>query len=332
MKISVVVPSYNHSQYLEQRMESILNQTYQNFEIILLDDCSTDGSQKILKSYCKHPKVSKLLINKINSGNTFLQWKKGITLAQGNLIWIAESDDFCENDFLEKMVKSFSHDEKLALAFCQSHKIDSKGKISGNWLENTAHFQKNIFQTNFVMCGNEFIEKYLIAQNVIPNASAVLFKKNIAMERGIPDKGIELKYNGDWLFYLKMLLGNKISFVNESLNYFRYHENSVIAGARRKETIASIVERDENMRKNFVDYLLLKKPENADEIIRKNRNIRRIYQLEKAFSLYRSKRYRKSMFTMIPVLDLYFNKLEIYKKIRKGLRKLLVLKGMLCCL
>ena len=56
--ISVIIPNYNHSKYLEQRLESVFNQTYTNFEVILLDDCSTDASREILERFAKHEKVS----------------------------------------------------------------------------------------------------------------------------------------------------------------------------------------------------------------------------------------------------------------------------------
>ena len=84
--VSVIIPNYNHQEYLKQRIDSILNQSFQDFEIILLDDKSTDNSLDILKSYAKHEKVSHLIINEKNSGSPFKQWFKGINLAKGLLI------------------------------------------------------------------------------------------------------------------------------------------------------------------------------------------------------------------------------------------------------
>ena len=103
--ISVILPNYNHANYLEERLDSILNQTYTNFELIILDDASNDKSLSILEKYKKHKKVSHFIINKKNTGSPFLQWKKGLELARGEFIWIAESDDFCELNFLETQVK-----------------------------------------------------------------------------------------------------------------------------------------------------------------------------------------------------------------------------------
>ncbi len=176
--VSVIVPSYNHEKYLVQRLESILNQTYPNFEVILLDDCSTDHSKEILSEYAENPKVSHCVFNKINSGNTFTQWNKGIELVKGNYIWIAESDDFCELNFLEELIQPFLLDPEIKLVYCQSNRVDEKGKIIGNWINHTNDLDSTLFLTNFVMSGNEFIERFLIHKNVIPNASGVVIRKD----------------------------------------------------------------------------------------------------------------------------------------------------------
>lgn len=70
---SVIIPNYNHGRYLNQRISSVLNQTSQNFELILLDDASSDDSVDILMQFEKHPKVSIFIINRRNSGSTFKQ-------------------------------------------------------------------------------------------------------------------------------------------------------------------------------------------------------------------------------------------------------------------
>ena len=79
--VSIVVPNYNHGKYLKERLNSIFNQTYSNYEVILLDDFSTDSSKKILSEYSENPKVSQCVLNETNSGNIFIQWNKGIALA-----------------------------------------------------------------------------------------------------------------------------------------------------------------------------------------------------------------------------------------------------------
>lgn len=81
-------------------MDSIYQQTYQNIEVILLDDFSSDNSVEILKQYAKkYPHKTRLVVNEQNSGRVFRQWNKGLALAKGELIWIAESDDYCDTNF-----------------------------------------------------------------------------------------------------------------------------------------------------------------------------------------------------------------------------------------
>ena len=72
--VSVIVPNYNHQAFLKQRLDSILNQTYQDFEVLLLDDCSPDNSREILKAYAEEDDRITCYFNEVNSGSTFAQW------------------------------------------------------------------------------------------------------------------------------------------------------------------------------------------------------------------------------------------------------------------
>ena len=242
--VSIIVPNYNHEKYLVQRLDSVFDQTYSNFEVILLDDCSLDKSQEILLEYAKNPKVSHCVFNDTNSGNTFIQWNKGIELAKGDYIWIAESDDFCELHFLEELIQPLLQDPEIKLVYCQSNRVDEMGKITGSWINHTDDLDAELFLTNFVMEGNEFIERFLIHKNVIPNASGVLFSKKVALQLGNLDIDPVLKTCGDWLFYLKLATNNKVAYVHKSLNNFRQHSASVIASAITVESLGSIIDID----------------------------------------------------------------------------------------
>ena len=233
MFVSVIVPCYNHAPYLKQRIESILNQTYQNFELILLDDVSPDESAEILLSYKDHPKVSHCIINEKNSGSTFHQWNKGMALAQGELIWIAESDDVADLSFLEILVEPFQHNPNLVLAYSQSHRMDSQGKITGSWKSHTSDLDPKKFDESFTMLGLDYITQFLVVKNTIPNASAVLFKKHTYQQVGGANP--HLKLIGDWEIWSKIVAQGDIFFSAKKLNYFRYHETSVIAKAKKTQ-------------------------------------------------------------------------------------------------
>lgn len=313
--ISIIVPNYNHECFLKQRLDSIFNQTYSNFEVILLDDCSTDNSREILLEYAQNQKVSHCVFNEVNSGNTFFQWQKGIQLAKGEYIWIAESDDFCDSVFLEKLIRPFQDAPEVVLSYCQSNSVNEEGVITGNWITQTEDINK-IFKGNFTMRGNDFIERFLIFKNVIPNASAVVFKKDaVNIEKHLTIAN-DFKYCGDWGFYFKLIINNKISFIAESLNNFRYHSSSVIARALKSEKRITIIDIDCKMREHLMDYLSKEDVYNVKKIKAENRFVTRNYlTYEKALLLVRSANKVKGYLLLLTVLDVFYKKYKIRKNL-----------------
>ena len=262
--VSVIVPNYNHSCYLDDRINSILNQTYTHFELILLDDCSTDNSVDILKKYQFHPKVSCFIINDENSGSNYKQWNKGVHFAKGDLIWIAESDDTSDRFFLEKLVHAFD-DEKVCLAYCQSNRINSKGEFVGDWHFQTDMLNKSLFDADFTMNGKDFIEYFLIHKNVIPNASAVVFRKS-AFEF-VNGSREEIKYCADWFLWLHILTTNgNVFYTSQKLNNFRFHEKSVIATSTKTSNVPFMKRYDIFLRREFNKILIEFKFKNIYEI------------------------------------------------------------------
>lgn len=247
--VSIVVPNYNHCNYIEDRIQSILNQTYTNFELILLDDCSLDNSVELLNKYRLHPKVSHFIVNGENSGSNYIQWNKGVSLAKGDLIWIAESDDTCDTTFLGKMVQAF-YDEHVVLAFSQSNRMNYKGEIVGDWHFQTDMINKPHFESDFKMNGRGFIEQFLIYRNVIPNASGVVFRKSsFDLIKGARE---DVKYCADWLLWIQILMANgKIFYTSQKLNNFRFHENSVIATSTTTSSVPFMKRYDIILRKEF---------------------------------------------------------------------------------
>ncbi|AXY61088.1 MULTISPECIES: glycosyltransferase family 2 protein [Acinetobacter] len=231
MFVSVIVPSYNHAPYLKERIDSILQQSYSNFELILLDDLSPDNSSEILETYKNHPKVSHCIINEQNSGSTFHQWNKGIALARGELIWIAESDDIASPEFLEKLVPQFDHNPSLVLAYSQSYRMSSEGVVTGDWKDHTDSLDAEQFSHDFHMNGWEYIDRFLNTKNTVPNASAVLFRKQTYLDVGKACSHLNLI--GDWSIWAKIISQGELFFSSECLNYFRYHTSSVIAKAQK---------------------------------------------------------------------------------------------------
>src|SRR5271163_2597159 len=128
--VSVIVPNSNHERFLRQRIDTILAQTFQDFELILLDDYSTDDSRSILREYGSDPRV-RLEFNDVNSGSTFKQWNKGVRLAQGKYVWIAESDDYADPRFLERLMELLGADSQATIAYCRSWRVSDSQRVDG---------------------------------------------------------------------------------------------------------------------------------------------------------------------------------------------------------
>lgn len=271
-KVSIIVPNYNHAQFLEQRLDSIFNQTFRDYEVILLDDCSTDKSIEIINRYKKHPKVSHFISNQKNSGSTFIQWEKGISLAKGEFIWIAESDDYCEYTFLEELM---NNSEGLGLVYSQSYDVDDKGIIIYDRINYTSNFKENIWKTDFELEGSDFVSRYLLFKNVVPNASAVIFKRELINENTFSDALLKMKMCGDWLFWIKISSQTKVFFLNKYLNYFRNHKessrthntlNKMKKRLKEESTLRSFLYNTYNLKNKCKDFHLISKWSNLFKV------------------------------------------------------------------
>lgn len=218
--VSVIIPNYNYARYLDERIQSVLNQTYQNFELIILDDNSTDDSINVINKYANHPRVSKIIINEENSGSPFIQWRKGILEASGTIVWIAESDDYCMPNFLEVLVEKHIANNSV-LTFCKSELVDENGRKFGE------NHQMAVENDDVILSGRHFISTYLAFSNVVQNASCAIFSKTAALAI---DKGyMDYKGAGDWLFWIELAERGNVCYVNKKLNCYRLHRKSTSA-------------------------------------------------------------------------------------------------------
>jgi glycosyltransferase involved in cell wall biosynthesis len=217
-KVSVIVPNYNHAPYLTERLESILTQTYNDLELLILDDASTDDSYRILTPYYSKPRV-RIVVNTANSGSAFPQWNRGIYLAKGEYVWIAESDDAADPHFLETLVPLLDENPSLGLAYCKSRLINKADVEIGDSLNWTEDLDPERWKSDFINSGKDEIRNYLIYKNTIPNASAVITRRNI-LDKALPvDTSFQLC--GDWLHWGKVLLQTDLAYVAEPLNRWR---------------------------------------------------------------------------------------------------------------
>ena len=224
-KVSVVIPSYNHGRYLERRFESILAQTFTDYEIVFLDDASTDESLKVFEKYRDHPKV-RTFLNATNSGSVFKQWNKGVREARGEYVWFAESDDASLPRFLQTMVQRLDAHPNVGLAYANSVYIDENDFVGGEMDPWTRPTHPERWQQDFVNSGLDECRHYLVLRNSIPNASAVVFRRALYEQVGGADEDMQLC--GDWATWVKLLLASDVAYVAEPLNLYRVpHAHSV---------------------------------------------------------------------------------------------------------
>ncbi len=225
--ITAVVPNYNYSEYLVERLDSILNQTCGDISIIILDDCSTDNSREIIERYRNNSKVKTIIYNESNSGSPFKQWNKGINFADSDLVWIAESDDSCDVEMIGKLLEAFVEDEDCVMSFCRSRLMDSSGNKKGY------HIFQSEADERLTLEGSEFIKKHMVKDNLVVNASSVLFKRS-AFEN-ISKEYLNFRYIGDVMFWCEIAKAGTVHYIPDDLNYHRRHDMSQTAVGKTSE-------------------------------------------------------------------------------------------------
>lgn len=249
-KVSVIVPNYNHAKFLHQRIDSILNQTFQDFEIIILDDASTDTSKEIIEQYRNNTKVSNIVFSEKNSGSPFIQWNKGIEIAQGDYIWIAESDDFAAVDFLSTLVPVLDNNRNIVIAYTETCLVDKEKNILRVLNDYTSVLDKKFFLSDFKISGYDYINKFLVYMCTIPNASGTLLRKEKVVEIGGANQ--EIQVCADWMLYFQLLMlpDAAIFFSSKKLNFRTQHETSVTASKKMPWEFYNI-----KLRKNLTEIL-----------------------------------------------------------------------------
>jgi len=206
--VSIVMPSYNAGQFIEKSIQSVLSQTYDNFELIIIDDCSKDNTVDIIKKFSD--KRIKLHINEINSGAAISR-NKGIREAKGKYIAFLDAEDIWLKDKLEKQI-SFMEENNYFFSY-----TDYQICHNGVW-ENVIRTAPSILNYRKIVnyC-------YCFTSTVIYNREAVGL---IQIE--------DLKKNNDyamWLLIIKKVKGYRLK---ECLAYYIKHDGSISSGSKFK--------------------------------------------------------------------------------------------------
>jgi glycosyltransferase involved in cell wall biosynthesis len=213
-QVTVILPVYNAEKYLKEAIDSILNQTYTDFELLLINDGSTDSSEKIILSY-NDPRII-YIKNEGNKGLIF-SLNKGIDLAKGDYIARMDADDISMPERLEKQLNYLEENKNVEVVASTVKYIDDAGKIAGNWkLDN---------QTTDV----KTIRKWMPRENCIAHPSVMGKKELLSRFKYNPNQlNIE-----DYDLWMRLLnTGAIIAKIPEPLLYYRVHSSSVTQAAK----------------------------------------------------------------------------------------------------
>jgi len=222
-KVTVLVPSYNHGGYLKQRIDSILGQTYRNLELVVIDDRSQDDSDEVITGLLKSREF-RYLRNDRNSGTPFAAWGRIAEIAEGDYIWICESDDFAEPTVLETAVRALQADQSAVLYYCNSWVVNESGHRIGDTSEYFSETWRDArWERGFSADGRSELVNYQQRGQVVPNMSSALIDAD-AFRKSYSPLLKRFKLTGDWLFIGWVMRHGSVIFDPEKLSNFRKHE------------------------------------------------------------------------------------------------------------
>lgn len=253
IKLSVVIPNYNYARFMYQRLYSILRQDYKLYEIIILDDKSSDKSieviDEIIKKIKKYVNI-KSIYNEENSGSAFKQWQKGVENASGDYVWIAEADDYCKGKLIKNLIKPIKKNKDIRISYADTAFVDADGNIMMNTIKPEIDIMKTgHWDSSYVNNGLDEIKNYSFLNNTIANVSSCIIKnddyKDVFKEAG------KYKQAGDWIFYLYVMAKGEIAYYDKPLNYYRVHGNNVTSVTKKQKHFDELLRIHDNIRKKF---------------------------------------------------------------------------------
>lgn len=294
--VSIVVCTYNAGPYLNRQLDSLINQSYKNLEIIVVDDNSTDATLEVLNGYRHHP-LFRIYSNETNIGFN-KNFERGISLAKGDFIAICDQDDIWALIKIELLVSNIG--ENL-LIFSNSELIDTNDLPIG----------KELLPQSFNIDGFSF--KSILLRNFVTGHTCLFSREFVSYIIPLPESGYY-----DWFIGFTALYHKKIKFLNINLTSYREHNDSVI----QKSLVSPIGNKDKLAWINYKSTLTE---------LRYFKEILALKQSDKLFIQQLMNMYEtistKSSFKWIVFIYSNYNDLFPFDKRRKLLSKTRMLKA-----
>lgn len=217
-KVSIIMSVYNGERYLKNAVDSILNQTFTDFEFIVLDDCSQDESWAILSDYAIRDRRIRLLKNRQNMGLT-KSLNRGLHLAQGKYIARQDADDVSLPTRFEKQTAWLESHPETVLISSEIQRI----KPDGNFGQVTAR-----------ACASELLPWHLLFHNHLGGHSQVMFRRQPVLELGGYNEAY--RYSQDYELWCRLAKIGKFTVLPEALLHQRFHTASISANKRAEQS------------------------------------------------------------------------------------------------
>ncbi|MBF0522911.1 MAG: glycosyltransferase [Candidatus Omnitrophica bacterium] len=237
--VSVIIPTYNNGHVIARALDSLFSQIYENLEIIVVDDGSTDGTKDVvLKVAERFPKKKIIFEYQENSGVSAAR-NKGIDIARGEYICFLDSDDTLSNHSISKRVESLKRHPDIDIVFSD---VFVRNKIDGYWLKNTDFlkaFRKNIERSDgeeYVLDGN-FYKKFFDF-SPYPICTQAIMMKRTCFDSGLRF-ALDLPSAQDVFLWFEILKGKRSVYINEALAIY-YREDSTLTKGHETSLLCNI--------------------------------------------------------------------------------------------
>ncbi|HOS82944.1 MAG TPA: glycosyltransferase [Methanolinea sp.] len=219
--VSIIIPTYNRASFLIRAIESIFDQTYKNYEIIIIDDGSTDSTKDIMSKYLNNVNYIRIL----HSGIPAIARNIGIKHSKGEYIAFLDSDDYWCKDKLKKQLKLFNKNKNLGLVCSNAYKINENSK-NIYFPKKRDNIKKSIFD--------------LIEDNFVITSSCII-RKNILQSSGLFCEQNYLKGIEDYDLWLRIGLISEINYIEEPLCYYTIHNKQLSKDNEYSKYLESLI-------------------------------------------------------------------------------------------
>lgn len=238
--VSVCVPVYNGANTIEETIKSIIDQTYKNIEIIVVDNCSTDNTVSILRAI--DDERLKIYVNDSNLGMAG-NWNQCLKYVTGEYVHFVCADDLLHPECIRKKVDMLKENDDVSMVISASELINEENKIL---------LQRNLFSENKICNGKKFAKKSFHSRNMYGEPSNVLFKADA--QKRVGEFALNTFYSTDWDMWIRLSCEGNVAYVNEYLMKYRVATGNETS----KIGIKRILEDDRRMVANVLSYNCLK--------------------------------------------------------------------------